>query len=81
MKLTDCRLNQLLTKLRKVITKRKPFYFISQPNLLSGKKNLRMLRNHIDFDINASAFGDIYNLGVFLLLMIVGNIEKLVKNP
>lgn len=67
------------TKVRKSYHKKKTILFHISAKLIEWqkkKKNFRLLRNHIDFDINALAFGDVYSLEVVLLLIIVGNNDE-----
>jgi serine/threonine protein kinase len=76
IKLFDCVFAGVFSKLGKFTTEKNPIYYITPPNTLNGKKNLRIQRNYTELNFYSLKAIDIYTLGVVLVLIVKGNIEK-----
>jgi serine/threonine protein kinase len=76
IKLSDCVFAPIFSKLGKVTTKKNPIYYITPPNTLYGKKNLRVQRNYTELNFFSLKAINIYTFGVVSVLIVKGNIEK-----
>ena len=81
VKLSDCGLNVFLPSIGRVTTKTNPIYYISPPNQVIGKKQTRFVKNCFAQSLLQQMSGDVYNLGIIVVFMIKGNIERIVRKP
>lgn len=79
LKLTDCGFESFLPSNGNVITKRDPPFIVSPPNRVRGKGDSRIFtENQIP---DEKMFDDIYHLGIVLILLVKGSINRLIKSP
>ena len=79
LRLTDCGFDSFLPLGGKVVTKRNPPVMLSPPKRVIGKRYLRILTENTKED--EKKFDDIYQMGVILLLLLKGDITRLLKKP
>ena len=79
LKLSDCGLDRFLPLYGRVVTKKDPPIVISPPKKCIGKKNLRIMA-YVERP-EEKRFDDIFQLGVILLLLLKGDIRRLMPSP
>ncbi len=79
-KLGDTGMHSLYESSGKITTKQNPYYIISPPEFVFGTL-LALQLNTSDLPKESLLAGDVFSLGVVLVLMIEGDIRKVVGKP